>query len=62
MTHHNIADMLADEAEHAEQHRDDELTPGYRRAHPPREPAQVHSLRIRSGSLISYAASPPTGI
>jgi hypothetical protein len=51
MTHQNIADMLADEAEHAELHRDDELTPGYRRAHPPREPAQVYSLRIPVGQL-----------
>jgi Lsr2 len=51
MTHQNIADMLADEAEHAEQHRDDELTHGYRRAHPPREPAQVYSLRIPVGQL-----------
>jgi hypothetical protein len=51
MTHQNIADMLTDEAEHAEQHRDDELTPGYRRAHPPREPAQVYSLRIPVGQL-----------
>jgi hypothetical protein len=46
MTHQNIADLLAEEAEQAEQHRDDELTTGYRRAHPPREPAQVYSLRI----------------
>ena len=51
MTQQNIADMLADEAEHAEQHRDDELTPGYRRSHPPREPAQVYSLRIPVGQL-----------
>lgn len=51
LTHQNIADMLADEAEHAEQHRDDELTPGHRRAHPPREPAQVYSLRIPVGQL-----------
>lgn len=51
MTHQNIADILADEAEHAEQHRDDELTRGYRRSHPPREPAQVYSLRIPVGQL-----------
>jgi len=46
MTRKNIADVLAEEAEHAEQHRDDELAPGYRRPRPPREPAQVYSLRI----------------
>ena len=46
MTHENIADLLAEEAEQAERHRDDELTPGYRRARPSREPAQVYSLRI----------------
>ena len=46
MTHENIADLLAEEAEQAELHRDDELTPGYRRARPSREPAQVYSLRI----------------
>ena len=51
MTHQNIADMLADEAEDAEQHRDEELGPGYRRSHPPREPAQVYSLRIPVGQL-----------
>jgi Lsr2 len=44
--------MLADEAEQAERHRDDELTtPGYRRARPSREPAQVYSLRIPVGQL-----------
>ena len=42
----NVADVLAEEAEHAEQHRDDDLAPGYRRARAPREPAQVYSLRI----------------
>jgi hypothetical protein len=42
----NIAEVLAEEAEHAEQHRDDDLAPGYRRARAPREPAQVYSLRI----------------
>jgi Cdc6-like AAA superfamily ATPase len=46
MKRKNIAEVLAEEAEHAEQHRDDELAPGYRRARPPREPAQVYSLRI----------------
>jgi hypothetical protein len=46
MTHENIADLLAEEAEQAELHRDDELTPGFRRARPSREPAQVYSLRI----------------
>jgi len=46
MTRKNIADVLAEEAEHAEQYRDDEPAPGYRRARPPREPAQVYSLRI----------------
>jgi hypothetical protein len=44
--YNDIAEVLAEEAEHAEQHRDDELTPGHRRARPPREPAQVYSLRI----------------
>lgn len=59
MTHQNIADLLAEEAEQAEQHRDDELTPGYRRARPSREPAQVYSLRIpveRLEQLRSLAA------
>jgi hypothetical protein len=46
MKRKNIAEVLAEEAEHAEQHRDDELAPGYRRARPPREPAQVYSLRV----------------
>jgi hypothetical protein len=59
MTNQNIADLLANEAEQAEEHRDDELTPGYRRARPSREPAQVYSLRIpveRLEQLRSLAA------
>jgi len=59
MSRKNIADVLAEEAEHAEQHRDDELAPGYRRAQPPKEPAQVYSLRIpaeRLDQLRSIAA------
>lgn len=52
MTHQGIADMLAKEAEEAERHCDDELTtPGYRRAQPSRQPAQVYSLRIPVGQL-----------
>jgi len=50
MSRKNIADVLAEEAEHAEQHRDDELAPGYR-AQPPKEPAQVYSLRIPADRL-----------
>lgn len=46
MEKRNVADMLAEEADHAEQHRDDELAPRYRRAPAPRELAQVYSLRI----------------
>jgi len=51
VTGKNIADMLAEEAEHADQHRDDELTRGHRRAQPPKEPAQVYSLRIPADRL-----------
>lgn len=59
MTQPNIADLLAEEAEQAEEHREDELTPGYRRARPAREPAQVYSMRIpveRLEQLRSLAA------
>jgi hypothetical protein len=43
----DIAGMLAAEAEEAERHADeDDHGPSYRRRHPPREPAQVYSLRI----------------
>ena len=59
MTQSNIADLLAEEAEQAEEHREDELTPGYRRARPAREPAQVYSMRIpveRLEQLRSLAA------
>lgn len=60
MKKQSIADLLAEEAEQAEQHRDDELGPGYRRARPPREPAQVYSLRVpveRLEQLRSLAAA-----
>jgi aryl-alcohol dehydrogenase-like predicted oxidoreductase len=46
MSQTNIAEVLAAEAEHAEQHRGDALGPGHRRARPPREPTQVYSLRV----------------
>lgn len=46
MTEKSTAELLAAEAEAAERHRDDEPGPGYRRARPPKEPAQVYSLRI----------------
>jgi hypothetical protein len=43
----DIVELLAAEAEEAERHAEDEdLGPSYRRRHPPREPAQVYSLRI----------------
>jgi aryl-alcohol dehydrogenase-like predicted oxidoreductase len=42
-----IAEQLAAEAEEAERHADeDDHGPSYRRKHPPRDPAQVYSLRI----------------
>lgn len=48
----NIADLLAAEAEAAEQHRDDdELGPTYRPAHPPKDPSQVYSVRIPAARL-----------
>jgi len=50
MTRKTMADMLAEEAEQAEQHRDDELTRGHRRAEP-KEPAQVYRLRIPADRL-----------
>lgn len=47
MSEHNISDVIAAEAEQAEEHRDDApTTPGYRRTRPAREPAQVYSLRV----------------
>jgi aryl-alcohol dehydrogenase-like predicted oxidoreductase len=52
MTEQNIGDVIAAEAEHAEHHRDDApSTQGYRRTHPPREPAQVYSLRVPADRL-----------
>jgi hypothetical protein len=43
----DIAELLAAEAEEAERHADeDDHGPSYRRKHPPRDPAQVYSLRI----------------
>jgi hypothetical protein len=43
----DIAELLAAEAEEAERHADEEdHGPSYRRKHPPRDPAQVYSLRI----------------
>lgn len=52
MNEQNIGDLIAAEAEHAEHHRDDApTTPGYRRTRPPREPAQVYSLRVPADKL-----------
>ena len=43
----DVGGLLAAEAEEAERHMDEEdLGPSYRRKHPPREPAQVYSVRI----------------
>lgn len=43
----NITDLLAAEAEAAEQYRDeDDLGPTYVPRHPPRDPSQVYSVRI----------------
>lgn len=43
----DIAELLAAEAEGADLHADEEdHGPSYRRKHPPRDPAQVYSLRI----------------
>jgi hypothetical protein len=48
----NIADLLAAEAEAAEQLRDeDDLGSTYVPRHPPRAPAQVYSVRIPVGRL-----------
>ncbi|MGH3275355.1 MAG: hypothetical protein ACRDNZ_13670 [Streptosporangiaceae bacterium] len=48
----DIADLLAAEAEEAERHADEEdHGPTYRRKHPPRDPAQVYSLRIPVAQL-----------
>jgi hypothetical protein len=43
----DMAELLAAEAENAEQRAEsEEHGPSYRRKHPPRDPAQVYSLRI----------------
>jgi hypothetical protein len=48
----NVADLLAAEAEAAEQHRDeDDFGPTYAPRHPPRDPSQVYSVRIPAGRL-----------
>ena len=48
----NIADLLAAEAEAADQLRDeDDLGPTYAPRHPPRDPSQVYSVRIPAGRL-----------
>lgn len=48
----DIADLLAAEAEEAERHADtDDHGPSHRRRHPPRDPAQVYSLRIPVAQL-----------
>jgi hypothetical protein len=48
----NIADLLAVEAEAAEQFRDeDDLGPTYVPRHPAKDPAQVYSVRIPVGRL-----------
>jgi hypothetical protein len=53
MSRKNIADVLAEEAEHAEEHRDDEpLAAGHRRAQLPREPAQLHSLWLEDIAML----------
>jgi hypothetical protein len=47
-----IAELLAAEAEEAERHADEEdHGPSYRRKHPPRDPAQVYSLRIPAAQI-----------
>lgn len=47
MSNKDIAELLAAEAEGAERHANEEdHGPSYRRRHPPRDPAQVYSLRI----------------
>jgi hypothetical protein len=48
----DMSRLLEAEADEAEQHADDEdHGPSYRRKHPPRDPAQVYSLRIPSGQI-----------
>jgi hypothetical protein len=48
----NIADLLAAEAEAAEQLRsEDDLGPTYVSRHPPKDPSQVYSVRIPVGRL-----------
>jgi hypothetical protein len=48
----DIAKLLAVEAEEAERHADeDDHGPSSRRRHPPRDPAQVYSLRIPMAQL-----------
>jgi hypothetical protein len=52
MSNKDIPELLAAEAEEAERHADEEdHGPSYRRRHPPRDPAQVYSLRIPVGQL-----------
>src|ERR1700691_3224959 len=48
----DMAELLAAEAEEAERHADPEdHGPSYRRKSPPRDPAQVYSLRIPVAQL-----------
>jgi hypothetical protein len=48
----DVADLLAAEAEEAERHADEEdHGPSRRRQHPPRDPAQVYSLRVPVAQL-----------
>jgi hypothetical protein len=48
----DMAELLAAEAEEAERHADPEdHGPSYRRKYPPRDPAQVYSLRIPVAQL-----------
>ena len=46
MSYRDVRRMLSDEAEEAEQSRDESVGPMYRRARPSREPAQVYSVRM----------------
>jgi hypothetical protein len=48
----DLAELLAAEAAEAEHHADaEDHGPSYRRRHPPRDPAQVYSLRIPAAQL-----------
>jgi hypothetical protein len=48
----DIAKLLEAEAEEAERHAaEEEHGPSYRRKHPPRDPAQVYSLRVPAAQL-----------